>query len=252
MPRQRNRGVASNQQPQMPQPQLQHLNPNHFVDGDAMFWYHDHYDNAMVIEKLIDEEIDDELVLSDEFDNIRWGGLVQLHGYYYPNLVKQFYANMPKQLPASDLTINTWVKGQRITLVATDFHHLLNFEPKQLHANYHPSHIMSSDSWTRYEALGWFDVPLVSTPQGFLEIKEKYMEVRDRMFVYLIHHNVLPRRISLHTANLFDLYVADKLSHGLGALERLSPAPFIPKSIWDVVSPFSQKSLFFQFLSPHI
>ncbi|OMO60181.1 hypothetical protein CCACVL1_24340 [Corchorus capsularis] len=96
-------------QPLLIQPFLS-VSPPIFVDNECQEWYGARYHNSFIIEKVLPTNIDQELGVGPLFVNRGWESLLQVDGYYYPNLVKQFYANMDKEREGYSYTINTMVK----------------------------------------------------------------------------------------------------------------------------------------------
>ncbi|OMO57530.1 reverse transcriptase [Corchorus capsularis] len=134
--------------------------PNAFIDDEAERWYRARDKVPIVIENYPAKKIDKNLKISEIFKACGWKSLLELKGDFYPNMVKEFYANMGRYIPyGDDLTIRTMVKGRRIKDVALE-----NFEiPDDCHKG------MKQDSFEN-----WFNVERGSCSK---DQEPKHMEV---------------------------------------------------------------------------
>ncbi|OMO55660.1 Peptidase A1 [Corchorus capsularis] len=173
--------------------------------------------------------------------------------YYYPDLVKQFYANINKDREGYEYTITTMVKGKDIVV---DEEYLcqmlgLNNEGSMFYFIYvdGEQRTATESTWKRDGALRRFDIPLGMDNQGNREVKVKYMEPRDRLVCYLLHHNVIHRSSNKHKFRIEDFYVVDKLCHGLGRCGGIPMAKLLLSRIWEVVnSTYDYKTFVFPLL----
>ncbi|OMP02309.1 hypothetical protein CCACVL1_02837 [Corchorus capsularis] len=93
----------------------------------------------------------------------------------------------------------------------------------------------TESTWKRDGALRRFDIPLGMDNQESREVRVKYMEPRDRLVCYLLHHNVIPRSSNKHKLRIEDFYVVDKLCHGLGHCNGIPMARLLLSRMWEVV-----------------
>ncbi|OMO94914.1 hypothetical protein CCACVL1_05702 [Corchorus capsularis] len=215
--------VPPNEEDNAAQPFLD-VPPPIFVDNDCREWYGTRYNNSFIIEKVLPTNVDQELGVSQLFVNRGWESL-QVDGYYYPNLVKQFYANMDKDRDGHEYIINTMVKGKYIVVDEEFLCQLfgLNNDGSMFYftCTDGEQNTATEGTWKRDDALQIFDIPLGMDNQGNREVKVKYMEPRDRLVCYLLHHNVIPRSSNKHKLRIEEFYVVDKLCHELGRCDGI-------------------------------
>ena len=65
-----------------------------FSTKEKELWYRERSSNKFVVEKTISLEIDREFILKELFRTLGWARVMELRGAYYPELVRQFYANL--------------------------------------------------------------------------------------------------------------------------------------------------------------
>ncbi|OMO99701.1 hypothetical protein CCACVL1_03676 [Corchorus capsularis] len=136
-------------------------------------------------------------------------------------------------------TINTMVKGKYIVVDEEYLCRLLdlNNEGSMFYFTYvnGEQKTATESTWKRDGALRRFDIPLGMDNQGNRELRVKYMEPRDRLVCYLLHHNVIPRSSNKHKLRIEDFYVVDKLCHGLGHCNGIPMVWLLLSRMWEVV-----------------
>ena len=106
----RSRGESSARQEQTPE-----YDAFRFISKDREKWYNDRRENKFVIEKTIDPRVDNELHMTDAFRVLGWQGALELRGPFYPELVRQFYANMTMN-EREPYEVKSMVKGVTVTI----------------------------------------------------------------------------------------------------------------------------------------
>ncbi|CAH9071073.1 unnamed protein product, partial [Cuscuta europaea] len=100
------------------------LPASRFVNTQCYERYLESRDNDFVIEKTISAPIDHEFQLTAAFAKINWEPVLHLQGTFYPELVKEFFANVEGNY--AQKMIESRVKGVNITitndLLSSQFH----------------------------------------------------------------------------------------------------------------------------------
>jgi len=213
MPRRRYQGESSSQQPQVEIVEclkVPLIGRDNFVSDAALLWYNNRYNNQMLVEKLVDPQLNDELEISQRFQALGWSSVLHIKGNYYPDMVKVFYANMPKVKPFADFTIHSAVQGRAVSISEEDINTFLQLHPRGYRLNLDQGITISDVTWTRETVVDNFDIPTACDSRGFPVIKVKYMDIKARMLIYMIQHNVIPRASSINTARIADLILLIK------------------------------------------
>ena len=83
---------------------------------ECVEWFRKREKFEFVVEKMIHPEVDRELNLVTPFRSVVWDPIMKLPNLYYPQLVKEFYANMENKKDKNIMVIQTRVKGRDIYL----------------------------------------------------------------------------------------------------------------------------------------
>ena len=73
-------------------------------------------DKEIIIEKHLAPTVDDYYKISMAFKRLGWEDILQLPKHYYPNLVREFYANAEDKQSHSGNLIVSWVREKRVAL----------------------------------------------------------------------------------------------------------------------------------------
>ncbi|OMP05045.1 hypothetical protein CCACVL1_02066, partial [Corchorus capsularis] len=139
-----------------------------------------------------------------------WSPILTLKGAYYPELVRQFYANMKKPgiTDCSTSPINSVVNGKEI--------------------------VISVGNWEVNQAAGRFRVLSSTTKNGKRSMKAKTLDISPRLVAYLLNFNVRPRKAK-NILRVSDLYIMDKMFFGLGSnIQGIPLAPTIIAAMRDM------------------
>ncbi|GAB2289386.1 hypothetical protein Dimus_023695 [Dionaea muscipula] len=94
-----------------------------FLSRENQEWYEAHAPNKFIVEKTISGGVDNVVELTSRFESLGWESILELDEGYYPDLVREFFANMDaKENPLCPL-ISTWVRGAEIEVTCSSLAH---------------------------------------------------------------------------------------------------------------------------------
>ncbi|CAH9079039.1 unnamed protein product [Cuscuta epithymum] len=86
-----------------------------FTSHENEEWYETRKKWGMVVEKTVDPIIDATFELTEAFMELGWAVMLTLTGAYYPQLVREFYANITDK-QTGYAVIHSFVKGKNIKI----------------------------------------------------------------------------------------------------------------------------------------
>ena len=80
-------------------PNCRHHSPDEydasrFSSKENAKWYARKRIDTVVVEKTLSADLDESFKIRHAYNTLGWGRLLELSGLYYPELVRQFYANI--------------------------------------------------------------------------------------------------------------------------------------------------------------
>ncbi|KAF3436653.1 hypothetical protein FNV43_RR19400 [Rhamnella rubrinervis] len=87
--------------------------------------YEEKKSNAIMVEKIVSDEIDSTFGICLAFDMLGWVLVLNFEGNYYPQLVREFYANIEDKDDVGVSGVVLFVKGCRIKLHRATLAHIL-------------------------------------------------------------------------------------------------------------------------------
>ena len=184
-----------------PRPQredVDHFDNNRFSSQANAQWYMSKRLNTVVVEKTIAPGIDNSFHLHEAYGGLGWHRLLTLEGPYYPELVRQFYANLEHKDKKTKPTLVSWVKGVQITVTCELLQNMLGLPSigESFHIN---KDFMTSDHrWKAIEAAQKFIVNWTILDPVRTKLLAKDFSVGDRVLAYSLSLNVIPRASGLN------------------------------------------------------
>ena len=198
-----------------------------FTSVENQDWYLVRANNTVLVEVDLDPVFDGKFHFREQFATMGWDCMLNLPRRYYPNLVRQFYANISNKGFVNSVELQSYVKGVHITLTRQTLSEILRGDdegPVFEHGKY----IVRGDpTWQ-------FEVTLPKYTSSFSSFKTivdpvtgdsrmesapiptKSLTLRHSLLVYLLNHNILPASSSKNEVRVMDVYFLDKLEAGLG------------------------------------
>ncbi|XP_027178132.1 uncharacterized protein LOC113777297 [Coffea eugenioides] len=198
-----------------------------FTSLENQEWYEAGLAKEIIIEKHLAPEVDAHYHISTAFKRLGWENILQLPKYYYPNLVREFYANVENKQSHSGNLIVSWVRGRKVVLnreALRCFVQLID-EGEDVKLT---KEFKARDPWQVGEAVerlkGQYRERGTSKK---LTVYADSFEHRYHLIFYLFAFNVVPKKSGKREIRNSDLYFLDKMIHGLGRQLTGIPLPSI-------------------------
>ena len=98
---------------------------NRFTNKKNEAWYKKNQHHAFVVEKFVTFDVVERFNLHRLFEHFHWDQMITLRGDYYPDLVKEFYANMENKGDADYTSLTTTIRGHTIVVTSSSLANLL-------------------------------------------------------------------------------------------------------------------------------
>ena len=209
-----------------------------FSSPECEQWLAEKVTAEFVVEKMVHPDVDTEFGISDSFNRLGWGILLRLPNEYYPQLVREFYANSEDKNDKNAVNFISMVKGRRIELTDAVLSELLDVEDNGPRINQSGKHILSDGGWSRYHRLNELGIKTVSIARGDKynnSILAKNVPLRIRVLGYLCQFNICPSRSSRNELRNIDFYLADKMIQGFGVLSGIPLASLLIREMRSVI-----------------
>lgn len=206
---------------------LSEFDPSHFTALEHSVLYDRLKENGLIVEKSISPRIDAETEIRAEFDKFGWGPILDITGDYFPELIWQFYANIEMKNEVGVSVIRTFVKGVRIELMTNFLAELLHVPNEGPFISYNPLDTVYSDPQYRFQfAADRLQYRRVQTGSRF-SILPTFVPLIDRLILYFISSNIVPRKAGNNELRNIDTYIIDKMLNGLGNVPALPVASIL-------------------------
>lgn len=188
-----------------------------FTSLENQQWYEDRATNSIINEKHLAPNVDDHYKITEAFAKIGWQAILNLPRYTYPNLVREFYANVVNKEGHSGDTIETQVRGKRLKITRSNIARLLNCSNVGENVDLKKEFHTTDNDWNPAEAIQRFGTNYKDSRKSKKKvILTKDFEHRHRLILYIFAHNIIPKRSSKNEVRKSDLYFLDKMFHGPG------------------------------------
>ncbi|VFQ92012.1 unnamed protein product [Cuscuta campestris] len=206
--------------------------PPRLTSRDNETWWEERKETSFIIEKTIDPTIDNYFKLSNAFATLGWENMLTLTGTYFPELVREFYANITEKSKKRFL-VRSYVRGTEVEIDLTYLREFLDLRDPS-----HPIHYMINRKGVVVDDRGYN----IEETKGKFGVRDMLTRsfglrwIRARLLIYLIGFNIVPRASGLNEIRNSDLYLVDRLIFGLPRIQKIALAPIIIKCIREVVA----------------
>ena len=154
--------------------------------------------------------------------------MLDLAGRYYSRLVREFYANIEnKDIGGIDRVVSH-VKGSRIELDRDSLSRIVGVSNEGPSVEFFKDAALSDRQYTLKNALLRLDYFAIRNAQtGDMVFRTPNMFIQQRLLVYLYSSNVIPLASSLNEVRCSDIYLLDKMLHGLQGVEGIPFASIV-------------------------
>lgn len=199
-----------------------------FTSLENQRWYEDRANNPIINEKHVAPNVDDHYKITEAFAKLGWQSILNLPRYTYPNLVREFYANVVNKEGHSGDTIETQVRGKRLKITRATIASLLNCSNVGENVDLKKEFHATESDWNPAEAIQRFGTNYKDSRKSKKKvILTKDFEHRHRLILYIFAHNIIPKRSSKNEVRNGDLYFLDKMFHGPGPELAGIPLPSV-------------------------
>ena len=167
----------------------------------------------LLVEHTFHPSVEAEFGVSQLFKNLGWESSLNISGTYFPQLVKEFYANIEQKKSLNLWAINTFVKGQRLRVTERTIADALGITSGGRRWSLKSNQIMDEPSFNRELALDQLNLRLEQASRGPIA-STKNLTIRDRLFVYMLGTNVFPHASSNNELRICDIYSLWKATQG--------------------------------------
>ncbi|OMO97067.1 hypothetical protein COLO4_14902 [Corchorus olitorius] len=91
-------------------------NAPRFLTPENEKWYKDKEKHGMVVETYVHSTIESQFKVKEALQKRNWEGILDLKGTYYPELVREFYANVVNKDKKKPCELVSYVRGVHITI----------------------------------------------------------------------------------------------------------------------------------------
>ena len=159
-----------------------------FSSFECFQWLDQKPKAEFVIEKTIHPEVDQEFQLSAQFARLNLEPILRLPGVYYPQLVKEFYANVENKDRKNVLNVVTMVKRRRIELNDGILSGILDVPDVGPRVDQQNRLFASDPKWNRWTILKDLGIHTMDTPKRdkiHRAIKTKHVPIWLQLLVYV-------------------------------------------------------------------
>ncbi|XP_071927454.1 uncharacterized protein [Coffea arabica] len=176
-------------------------------------WHEEHANLEFLFEMHISPKIEMVYRISEAFAQFGWALILTLPDHYYPDLVREFYANIESKARHSGEMVKSWVCERRIVLSHQDLAAILGCmddgRPVDLKEFVPPNR-----RWDPSLAIARFG--LEYQPFRFTRkdtILANVFESCHHLIIYMIVHNVIPKKTGHTEVRKSDIYFLDYMFH---------------------------------------
>ncbi|KAL6587779.1 hypothetical protein OROMI_000757 [Orobanche minor] len=213
-----------------------------FTTAENEEWHLLRTNAKLLVEKDISLEIKDKFHLLSFFRVLRWENSFALPPYFCEELVREFYANVETKMRSTSV-IWSVVRGTRISITSEDINKALDVPNEGLYVQYKKSfNPPEGANWKVMEATDRFGVTYTPYRQTntMILVTSSFKEVQ-RLILYLLGTNILPRASGKNEVRTSDLYFLDKMVHGLDGITGINYGSVILNHMQDFLRNKSPK-----------
>ncbi|XP_027125024.1 uncharacterized protein [Coffea arabica] len=177
-------------------------------------WYEAHANLEFLFEKHVSTEVENAFQISEAFDQLGWAPILRLPVYYYPELVREFYANIINKAKHSGEKVESFVRGTRIVLSRQRLAAILGCRDEGPAVDLKKGFVAPNKRWDPTHAMARFGLQYQPFRSSRKEtIVATVFDVRHRLIIYMIAHNVIPKKTGHSEVRKSDIYILDYMFH---------------------------------------
>ena len=176
-------------------------------------WYKQRAKMDLIVEKTIYPDIEAPLQVREYFVRLGWESIFGISGEYYPTLVREFYANIQDKTVTNLSDIRTFVRGMPIQITDRTVANALHMSPEGVTWVEKNTLIQHDPNFNMTATLSALGLNYENSARGYI-ISNRWLSMRDRIFIYLLGTNVFPHSSSFNEMRTSDIYFLYRAKFG--------------------------------------
>ena len=163
-----------------------------------------------LFEKHVSSEVETAFQISEAFDQLGWAPILRLPTTYYPELVREFYANIINKARHSGELVESWVRGMHISLSRRCLVAILGCRDQGPAVDLKKGFVAPNKRWDPSHAMTRFDLEYQPFRSSRKEtIVASIFGVRHRLIIYIMAHNAIPKKTGHSEVQKSNIYFLD-------------------------------------------
>ncbi|OMO98844.1 hypothetical protein CCACVL1_04032 [Corchorus capsularis] len=180
-------------------------------------WYKDIENMGFVEEQTVPEVFDNEFNIHAAFEHLGWEEILKLPNKYYPELVKEFYANLKEKDKVNCISLSSYVRGKSIEITDTKLNEWYKFPGKggRLHFSKmgDKSQCTLDRDWDKTAAIKHLDIPYSINRKKQWTVYAKFCSIKLRLIAWLLRTNMMPTHsTSTNELRLTDIFTLQMMT----------------------------------------
>ncbi|OMO53677.1 hypothetical protein COLO4_36681 [Corchorus olitorius] len=174
-------------------------------------WYKDKEKHGMVVETYVHSAIESQFKVKEALQRRNWEGILDLKGTYYPELVREFYANIVNKDKEKPIELISYVRGVQITISKETIEQHLKLPKSARILGFSQGAPTDDHLWLKCRAAAKFNGEVSRGKKNKVHLMN--FSIQPRLICVLFGKNVMPLKNSESEARTVDLYLLDFLYH---------------------------------------
>ncbi|OMO61706.1 hypothetical protein COLO4_33359 [Corchorus olitorius] len=174
-------------------------------------WYKDKEKHGMVVETYVHSAIESQFKVKEALQRRNWKGILDLKGTYYPELVREFYANIANKDKEKPIELISYVRGVQITISKETIEQHLKLPKSARILGFSQGAPTDDHLWLKCRAAAKFNGEVSRGKKSKVHLMN--FSIQPRLICVLFGKNVMPLKNSESEARIVDLYLLDSLYH---------------------------------------
>ena len=177
-------------------------------------WHEAHANLEFLWDMHVSAEIEMVYHISEAFNQLDWALILKLPTHFYPDSVWEFYANIDYKVCHSGEMVESWVQGRRIVLSRERLAAILDCNNQDRAIDLKKGFVAPNRRWDPSHAMTRFGLDY----QPFRSSRKETMlasvfEPRHHLIIYMMAHNVIPKKTGHTEVRKSDIYFLDYMFH---------------------------------------
>ncbi|OMO89223.1 hypothetical protein COLO4_19849 [Corchorus olitorius] len=180
-----------------------------FLTPENEKWYKKRENHGMVIESFVHSAIESQFKVKEALQKRNWEGILDLKGTYYPDLVREFYANIANKDKEKPTELVSYVIGVCIAISKETIEQHLKLPESARILRFSQCAPTDDHLWLKCRAAAKFNGEVSLGKKSKVHLMN--FSIQPRLICVLFGKNVMPLKNSENEAQTVDLYLLDFL-----------------------------------------